>query len=942
MSGSRNKLIIYSNLVGGVLLIIPKQKIKIFISSACGDEPEKQKYNLVREALKSIIESTGFAEAYVFESEGASTTSAGQHYTFALKDCDVCIFLIDNGDGVPAGVQKEIDTAKKYGIKSLFYFCDQSSKIETPLQKSLKGAEYAKSETIHDFKDFITRGAIDLIDELVMIYKHYCKGRLTWHEESSMEQSIDISNVELPIYSDNIAQKDVLTNIDCCIEYFSKLILGLPYKNIEKTGNIDQLCATFLPVLFEGATINEDSLNSLLVEIEKHQTSQYFAVTKKRYEAIKEYYSDNQKTCIEKLNEALQIAKDNNLAEWLIKDILVDLRNQEAFLEESHNKYLLESKYQNELDNGKSLIYYPLLDRLDSDYYEGIILEAIKNKMLTPDTLTYGHSLGKLIKLIAGIYVLGMYNGSLTHIQLLYKRLKYITFYCSTQYSDWNIKKLLLKTTIIERKQNEIDGIIRCFGDLLSKMNGDDAYEIYSFSNNKPIFHQCFIAKLEAFRVTCYYMDDYEFNLTWTELYKLICQWVENENSTVIVGGHIFSALEGSYLRISQDQLIEFICNCILKNQRRFFNDIFKLIRNCVNLDQASPEKTTKLLDVIIHIVQNPDERTHINNLEAALFTLRKKHRELTEKLDKIILCEMPDFYNGDYLLETTIDDKVNMENFLKLYINQVQDDNEKQGKNGTFLGRGNRPHITIKHIMQQSTSIFSDDLIDLAFEVSSETLLRENQTIEAKIDAIELLIYLIKSQPNIQERNRDKVNELLINKPKLEKAYLLMTNLNESNLKFSVYLLYNCLGENITIRLLNILADIRDNTLSNRKASAAFLNYLEANNTSISDYQIEHIILQQAIEWCVESDIDIRWNAVQILFLLLRNLDNKTVVCNQLVKLMDTDNVYIKNKILRNVHLLKDVDFDTLKYIIDKASVDTNYVVRKVANEVQVFIYRD
>ena len=116
-------------------MIIPKQKINVFISSQCGDEPEKQKYNLVREALKTLIESTGFAQAYVFESEGASTTSAGQHYTFALEDCDVCIFLIDNSDGVPPGVQKEIDTAKKHGIKSLFYFCDQSSKAETPLQK---------------------------------------------------------------------------------------------------------------------------------------------------------------------------------------------------------------------------------------------------------------------------------------------------------------------------------------------------------------------------------------------------------------------------------------------------------------------------------------------------------------------------------------------------------------------------------------------------------------------------------------------------------------------------------------------------------------------------------------------------------------------------------------------------------------------------------------
>lgn len=876
---------------------------------------------------------------YVFESEGASTTSAGQHYTFALEDCDVCIFLIDNSDGVPLGVQKEIDTAKKHGIKSLFYFCDQSSKAETPLQKSLKGASYAKSETIHDFKDLINRGAIDLINDLVMIYKHYCRGRLTWHEETSTEQSADIANIELSIYSDSIAKKDLLTNIDGCINYFTKLILELPYEEVKKIGNLDQLCAAFLPVLFEGATFNENSLDSLLFEIEKHQSSQYFAVTKKRYEAIKEYYFSNQKACIDKLNEALQIAKENGLAEWLIKDILIDLRNQDAFLEESQNSYSLEPIYQDQLDNSKALIYYPLLDRLDSNYYEEIIKEEIKYKLQTPGTITFGHSLGKHTKLLAGIYVLAMYNGSLTHIQLLYERMKYITFYCAMRYSKWSIKKLLLKTTIIGGNQKEIDGIIRCFGDLLCKMNGDDAYEIYSFANNRPIAHQRFITKLEAFRITNYYMDDEKFNLIWAELYELICQWVEDEKSTVVIGNHIFSALEGSYLRISQDQLIEIICNCIHNNKRRFYDEIFKLIRNCVNLDQASPENAAKLLEVIINIVQNPDERTHIHSLEGALLTLRKNHRVLTEELDRIIADKMPNFYNGTYRLETTVEENVDITDFLKSYINQVQYDNEEQGKNGKYFGRGNQPHITIKNILQQSIVDFSDDLIDSAFEVSSETLLRENQTIEAKMDAIELLVYLLKSRPNIQERNRDKIRELLLNKPKLETANSMMTNLSGTNLRFSVFLLYNCLGEDITVGLLNTLADIGDDILSNRKASAAFLNYLEANNSSLSDIQIEHIILQQAIEWCMESDLDIRWHAVQILFLLLRNVENKNVVCNQLVKLMDTDNVYIKNKILRNVHLLKDVDFETLKYIIEKASVDTNYVVRKVVNEVQMKI---
>lgn len=106
-------------------------------------------------------------------------------------------------------------------------------------------------------------------------------------------------------------------------------------------------------------------------------------------------------------------------------------------------------------------------------------------------------------------------------------------------------------------------------------MNENDAYEIYSFSNNIPIAHKRFISKLDAFRITCYYMDDERFSFVWSELYELISKWIEDENSVTVIGYGIFSALEESYLRISQNQLIEIICNCIRNNKRRFFRRNF-------------------------------------------------------------------------------------------------------------------------------------------------------------------------------------------------------------------------------------------------------------------------------------------------------------------------------------------------------------------------------
>lgn len=131
-------------------LMIPSgQKIKVFISSICGIK----KYDKVRTELKNAIEDTQLAEVYTFENKGASTLSAGNRHAWALVDSDICIFLIDNADGITPEMQVEIDTVKKHGIKALYYFCDENQKGKTALEQSLIDAHLAKSKTVHSFSE---------------------------------------------------------------------------------------------------------------------------------------------------------------------------------------------------------------------------------------------------------------------------------------------------------------------------------------------------------------------------------------------------------------------------------------------------------------------------------------------------------------------------------------------------------------------------------------------------------------------------------------------------------------------------------------------------------------------------------------------------------------------------------------------------------------------
>lgn len=227
-------------------MISPSNKIKVFISSACG----KEKYNIVRSALKILIESTQLAEVYLFEEEEASTVTAAQHYTYALEDCDVCIFLIDNKDGVPDGVQVEVDCVRNHNIKALYYFCNCDSKEETPLQKSLIGAKNAKSKVIRSFEEFVQSGCQGLIDDLINIYKIYCKGRLIDFNEAqlqSKESHITDANICTPLLA---SKNDIIENADKCKKYLTNLILK-QNSEVEKTDDFDDYCYSFLPMLFE-------------------------------------------------------------------------------------------------------------------------------------------------------------------------------------------------------------------------------------------------------------------------------------------------------------------------------------------------------------------------------------------------------------------------------------------------------------------------------------------------------------------------------------------------------------------------------------------------------------------------------------------------------------------------------------------------------------------
>ncbi len=112
-----------------------EHKLRVFISSKCGG-----KYTIARKSLKKLLEATGLVEAYVFETEPASSEDTQSAYLEYVDGSNLCIFLVDNEDGVPPAVLSEEKRAKDKHLRLLYLFCDENKKEATPMQEEIRAS----------------------------------------------------------------------------------------------------------------------------------------------------------------------------------------------------------------------------------------------------------------------------------------------------------------------------------------------------------------------------------------------------------------------------------------------------------------------------------------------------------------------------------------------------------------------------------------------------------------------------------------------------------------------------------------------------------------------------------------------------------------------------------------------------------------------------------
>ena len=133
-------------------------KVKVFISSKCDNAEDikngKNKYGIVRKALKLLLEETGLCIVYAFEEGTASSFNVVNSYMDPLADADLVIVIVDNEDGITNATMTEIGRVKAMNKKCIYIFCDERKKDITELQVELQSSvTNPRFAVVHEFSD---------------------------------------------------------------------------------------------------------------------------------------------------------------------------------------------------------------------------------------------------------------------------------------------------------------------------------------------------------------------------------------------------------------------------------------------------------------------------------------------------------------------------------------------------------------------------------------------------------------------------------------------------------------------------------------------------------------------------------------------------------------------------------------------------------------------
>lgn len=912
-----------------------KDKIKVFISSSC-DGPLR----IVRKALADLLEETNMCSTFVFENEAGSTCDVVSSYMWPLDEYHVVIVLIDSAGGIGAGTLKEINRAKTQNKKIAYVFCTENvgkdlseegktkeKQVESFISDIYSNLANPKTVKVNSFAEMPYAAYKTAMQDITNMYIYYCRGRITSKEEVDNDAESQLLNTK----DTTTINKDILKNHSSEKEYLCNLV-GIPIFPKRSMDNESDLSCYFLgAVIGEKELLNEDSWNKFKESIIAKHTGAIRKVISGRFQAIELVSKGKIQESIEVLSQTLEKeGKVGTVPEWVKGDILIDLRNLTNLVNNESKDLTYKNEWQDVLTERENPIYYPVLDRCQNSVNEAIIDLYARDYRQSPYTVNLGGA-DSAIDQILDAFSIASHFGSITQLAYVRKRLyQYLVALCF-RYREHSMFIVSIEQMLLSGEFKELQQFYSAYGETTENIVSDDVDRICKCVHRIPFRIRKVMAEIYVTRLFGYYFSDDAFSVWWQELKAEVKVLLEDSFALHIWVNPFLESIDGIQYRIGIDDIYDLIQVFYNKKCGAWIDSIFKII-NTVDLSRGTKEQKVWLVSFLESCLSDEWTRQNAHALTKAVLVVRNQvGKEGFEVIDRQLKKYFESFYNDVYLLELSIHDKDTEWKYVKRFIRDIDERNTNQGKDGMYSGYSINPYVSISNIIRLEGYSLDSNKLKVVLDSIRGTLDSETQTIDAKCEAISLLITIQMNQP------RNKQIESLVEYIK-DNWVIVSKATNALFIKGYSYdflcLEFACL-QSITIGLgdsivVNTLARIGNSETSVMISAAKFCaELLQYGKKEIFSGTMLNYIVQFIVSLSYDRNTTVRFYAM-IGLVKLYETDYKELAIGRLTGMMDNE-VY-QNKVGLLSRMKKHRGTEDVEYLFRKGQADNHFWVRTIA----------
>lgn len=895
----------FSTFIGGrTLTNLSKFRLKVFISSAMGEEDETI-WMSIREAVKNKLTQCKYLEPFTIE-EYATEIPSTQFFIWQVTQADVVVILVK--DDIRPGTNQEIEKALEKGKPILVYFYNtvSTSRSVRKFKDFLISRDVTTFKLVNDFDDIDEIVLNDVINNLINYY------RFT-HDISNQEKKDSYFPSE-EIFEDSILDKRFLdyfgNNQNTLIDIFS---LAVYARKIEKRNDENVIGVKLLDWLYNG---NYPTTNEELVVIweELSLSENIIEILKLRHQSIQKYFDNDVEGALSSLDKAYEFAEETKVPNWLLGDILIDSRNIYSKLN------LFENNYQKKINELSNFIYFPIGDRFLKEAFETLEKERITLRTLSPTTTRFGNTLLNSLQSVENYLYTSFMIGSSTHLLLARKKMIELLIEYGEIYKDENLIYQALRLMVLAGEAKMFSNILVKYWNEVSDVLAVNVEQLWDLTEVKqPIndkIMKCLIVKSLG-----QYMNNSLFRKAMTFLLQYSQEFEIHEKAM-----YLLDAINYNLKRLNNEFVFDMALNILKSDKIIIYKKITNLLSNVElsNCDDSDIEELSNILKEKLSIIlKNNGDPYFIINL------LKQRSNDFND-LYKLIGNEVSEDqldYIEIELGNSSKEEKILVDSIMEL-------EKRFSPNNGIQFFYSNDPLAVVIEIIKNFKSenlitLLNEDFIPLAIKVlSSDT------SLVAKKSYLEALVTLLVEYKKEKKEFPAEIKSYFSTSQIELEDDLTLTRASVVSAKYYINTINSLLGIDTENNIFSTCVDYKEKSRNDREAfSYSIQKYIEYN--LISDNKIPLFINLVVLEMLRDKYFVVRKNAIKCLILLYKS-NPSNFLKGELIRMTLDSSPNVKGYF---VSLLENnlIEEDFTKELLTLFSRDASYNIREASQKILV-----